>query len=203
MKSIFRTFYLSLPLMLLAGCGGGSSDNNTTVAATQTMLEGAWQSPCFQGNNGYEININTFTNENNVNTVNAYDDSACLNNVLTLTVKAVFSVAGSKTLTTGETVNDLDIIFESAVIKLKTNATVTFFNADTILNCNGTKTYVLNQEVDVSTCTYITDMVTIGSKQYAIFFIDQNKLYSSGFADSDALRPIAIDYTPSNIVTKL
>ncbi len=202
MKFIYLIFYVSV-FSILSGCGGGSSNNSNTTGGTQTVLEGAWQSACLLATNDYEISKNTFSNNNSLSTVNVYTDSACQNNIITTTVKGPFSIGGSKTLGTGETVSDLDIFFESASIILRTSGTVAFFNSDPNFNCNGTITYVLNQETDISNCKFLTDKVTIGAMQYAIFFIDKNILYSSGFADSDALRPIAIDYSPSNIVTKL
>ncbi len=202
MKFIYLIFYVSV-FSILSGCGGGSSNNSNTTGGTQTVLEGAWQSVCLLATNDYEISKNTFSNNNSISTVNVYTDSACQNNIITTTVKGSFSIGGSKTLGTGETVSDLDILFESASIILRTSGTVAFFNSDPNFNCNGTITYVLNQETDISNCKFLTDKVTIGAMQYAIFFIDKNILYSSGFADSDALRPIAIDYSPSNIVTKL
>ncbi len=202
MRPIHIIFYI-LVFSVLTSCGGGNSDNSNITVVKQTVLEGAWQSLCLQATNDYEISKNTFTNENSVSTVNVYTDSACQNNIITTTVKGPFSVGGSKTIGTGETVNDLDIIFQSATIILKTSATVSFFNSDPNFNCNGTKTYILNQETDVSNCKFMTDKVTIGAKQYAIFFIDKNTLYSSRFSDSNTLRPIAIDYSPTNIVKRL
>jgi len=196
--------YVSI-LSVLVGCGSGSSDstNSSNNSNTQTVLEGSWQSICFLGDTDYEIDTQTFSDNNIEATVNLYSDSACQTNTVTILMKGIFAVGNSKTLGTGETVNDLDVTFESATMTPKTSAMVDLYNTAPIFQCNGTKTYTLNQGTDISDCTFLTDEVNIGSPRYAIFFIDTDKLYSSVFVDSANLRPTAIDYSPNNVSTKL
>lgn len=177
-----------ISLLALAGCMHESDD------AEKTALEGVWKIGCnYDADDDiYETEELRFSGNGFSGNFVEFADASCSMKEYQFDISGSTLIGSEVILTSGETVNKIDITFAKALVTLGTDDMVIGFNTESVCsNSNWQK----NVAVDITNCAFFE----MPEKIYDIFKIDGNNLKfgdeSTGDGDSDSTRPTQLDDT--------
>lgn len=170
MKTLF------LLLVLLAACGSKDSSSSNTI------LQGTWKTDCLATTSGiYEIDNIAIDGQTFIDNLTFYQDSACLDPLITVTRKSTFSLTGT---------NGIDYSFSSL--------TAVITNANAIANSNGEQLFgynnwVVNSPQNVSGRTLFGQAggETTGTLYLNVYEISSNELVLGDPSTTE--RPTSVD----------
>ena len=188
---------LGLSVLLLSGCLHESSNDDSTslnskLTGNQSVLEGTWSKGCAYNadDEDYSKEAVTFSGNNFTISGSFYADASCSSETMSMVSKGTFAIGDSLILTSGTTVNKVDVTIVSNSLTLGMEDLVSEFNFYSVCGKNNWET---NVAVDVTNCQDLSGP----NKFYDIFKIDGNKLIfgddTTGDTESENTRPTALD----------
>lgn len=181
-----RIVFLIVLLGLFVGCGGGSDNGGGSD------LVGTWKQDCLYivEDETYDDVTLTFSGNSFTLTGSFSEDANCSVPVFSASQKGTFQVGAEKILTSGDTVNELDVTSTEAHVTLHDELYVELFNLSS--TCNKTD-WQKDVAVDVLGCDDFGP-----NKMYDIFKVEGNKLYlgdssEEGIGESPDTRPTELD----------
>ena len=176
-----KNFYIILILFFsftIYSCAKKSDTSSTT--ATNTEIEGTWQTPCYVSGSYYYIKKVTVSGTNWTDTTESHTDSSCATdyNTWTYTYGSV-SIGNELTFpsygSSGGSGHDFTLTLSEYTYTVQNSSLVSSYNTNSYC---GITDWVLNTAHDVAgkTCGGST-LQSIGTAYYGIYILDGSKLF--------------------------
>lgn len=191
-QNVSKTLTLFSALALIHGCG--TSDTSTTSSITSeassivSSLEGVWTQACIASGSGFLKRELLFYSGGFLENAYYGHESTCTTVSAVTTRQMTYTMSNPYTLTTGQSVRQLNITISKQIITASTSETAIALNNE--LYC-GYSTFHEDTEVDA---TYTT--CGLDSKQYTIFTIDGQNLYLGTFSEAASAIVQTVDARP-------